>query len=218
MKRNSLWIIPLLLLAASCSTVNYTRVNVEVPIKTVLDIQKLEEIIITDFFIKKEAEDFDINQELVNFFTTEMKQSFKGTVTSHKTSFENEQLFKDSSFWKNLQTDSQEAVFFSGIAEYSKEVRKAILETKKKDAEDPFSRDKAIEERRFYTLNLDLYIINAKTGETIYSREFKESQGYENPKQTGPFAFYELTERVKKKFFANILGGSRVQQRYLITD
>ena len=218
MKRNSFLIIPLLFLVASCSSVDYTRVTVEIPIKTVLDIQQLDEIIITDFLIKKEAENFDMNQELVNFFTTEIKQAFKGTVTPRKISFENEKLFKDSSFWKNLQAGPQGSVFFTGIAEYSKEVRKAILETKKKGAEDPFSRDKAIEERQFYTLNIDLYIIDAKTGETIYSRAFKESQGYENPKQTGPFAFYELTERVKQKFLTNILGGSRLQQRYLITD
>ncbi|MGD2246568.1 MAG: hypothetical protein PVI11_08485 [Candidatus Aminicenantes bacterium] len=218
MKRNSIWIIPLLLLAASCATLDYTRVTVEVPIKTVLDLEKLEEVIITDFFIKKEAEDFDMNQELVNFFTTEIKQTFKGAVRSQKTSFENEQLFRDSTFWKNLQPDSQGAVFFTGIVEYNKEVRKAILETKKKGTEDPFSRDEAIEERRFYTLNLDLYIIDTQTGETIYSRTFKESQGYKNPKQTGPFAFYELTERVKQKFLTDIFGGSRRQQRYLIKD
>ena len=79
MKRNSFLIIPLLFLFASCSSVDYTRVTVEIPIKTVLDIQQLDEIIITDFLIKKEAENFDMNQELVNFFTTEIKQFFKGT-------------------------------------------------------------------------------------------------------------------------------------------
>jgi len=95
--------------------------------------------------------------------------------------------------------------------------RKAIVQTKKK-ADETFSRDRAIEERRFYTINLNFYFIDAQTGEVLYTQAFKETQGYKNPKQTGAFAFYDLADTVKGKLFNNVLGTARIQQRYLIKD
>lgn len=218
MKRNSAILIILVIFFVSCSSLDYTKVNFTVPVKTVFDIDQFKEIIVTDFFIKKEAEDFDINQELVDYLSNEIKQSFKGNVTSRKTTLEKEELIQDKSFWQNLLPDAEDTAIVTGVVEYNQEVRKAILATKKKGSEAAFRRDQAIEERRFYTLNLDLYIIDIKTGATAFTTSFKESQGYENPNQTGPFAFFDLIERVKNKFLGSILGGVKAQQRYLIRD
>jgi hypothetical protein len=192
-------------------------VNVEVPGKAVFDINQFDEIIVTDFFIKKETEDFDLNQELVNYFATQMKQNFKAEVSSRRVSLSNEELFKDKAFWKNIQPDSQEAIFFTGTVDYLEEVRKAIVKTKKK-ADDTFQRDSAIEERRFYTLNLNFYMIDAQTGEVLYTKAFKETRGYKNPNQTAAFAFFDLADIVKAKFFSTVLGTVKIQQRYLIKD
>jgi hypothetical protein len=216
MKKNKLLFILILFYLASCSSANYTRVAVQVPRKTVLDINQFDEIIVSDFLIKKEPENFNLNQELVTFFTTEMTQSIKGKVSRRRISLDSEELFKKASFWKDLLSDSKETILFTGIAEYTEEIRKAILQTKKKRSDDNFSRKEAVEERRFYTLNLSLYLIDSQTGETLYTQVFKETQGYKNPKQTGPFAFFDLAEKVKGKFFGQILSGVRAQQRFLI--
>lgn len=217
MKKNKFILILSLLFFVSCTSVSYFRVNLELSRKALFDINQFKEIIVTDFFIKKEAESFDLNQELVNYFTTQMKQNFKPEVSSRKISFPNEELFKDKSFWKSIQPDSQKTVLFTGTVDYLEEVRKAIVQTKKKNDE-MFSRDKAIEERRFYTINLNFYFIDAQTGEVLYAQAFKETQGYKNPKQTGAFAFYDLADTVKVKLFNNVLGTATIQQRYLIKD
>jgi prolyl oligopeptidase PreP (S9A serine peptidase family) len=129
---------------------------------------------------------------------------------------DNEGLFKNVSFWKELLSDSQKTVLLTGIAEYTEEIRKAILRTKKKRSDDTFSREGDVEERRFYTLNLSLFLIDSQTGEPLYTQAFKETQGYKNPKQTGPFAFFDVAEKVKGKFFNQILGRVTSQQRFLI--
>lgn len=217
MKKNKAIFILLLFIFVSCSSVNYFRVNVEVPGKAVFDINQFDEIIVTDFFIKKETEDFDLNQELVNYFAIQMRQNFKAEVSSRRVSLSNEELFKDKAFWKNIQPDSQEAILFTGTVDYLEEVRKAIVKTKKK-ADDTFQRDRAIEERRFYTLNLNFYMIDAQTGEVLYTKAFKETRGYRNPNQTAAFAFFDLADIVKAKFFSTVLGTVKIQQRYLIKD
>ncbi|MGD8534845.1 MAG: hypothetical protein PVF66_03270 [Candidatus Aminicenantes bacterium] len=217
MKKNKTIFILLLLFFASCSSVNYFKVNVEVPGKPVFDINQFDKIIVTDFFIKKEREDFDLNQELVNYFETQMKQNFEAEVLSRRVSLSDEEIFKEKAFWKNIQPDSQETVLFTGTVDYLEEVRKAVVQTKKK-ADDSFQRDKAIEERRFYTLTFDFYLIDAQTGEILYTRSLKETQGYKNPNQTAAFAFFDLANTVKSKFFSTVLGTVKIQQRYLIKD
>ncbi|UCE22106.1 MAG: hypothetical protein JSV46_07815 [Candidatus Aminicenantes bacterium] len=217
MKKNKTIFILLLLFFVSCSSVNYFKVNLQVPGKPIFDINQFDEIIVTDFFIKKETKDFDLNQELVNYFETQMKQNFKAEVSSRRISLSTEEIFKDKDFWKNIQPDSQETVLFTGTVDYLEEVRKAIVQTKKK-ADDTFQKDKAIEERRFYTLTLVFYMIDAQTGELLYTKDFKETQGYRNPNQTAAFAFFDLADTVRSKFFSNVLGTVKIQQRYLIKD
>ena len=132
MKKNKLLFVLILLYFASCSFANYSKVAVQVPVKPVLDINQFDEIVVSDFLIKKEPEDFDLNRELVTFFTTEITQIIKGRVSRRRISLDSEELFKNASFWKELLSGSQKTVLFTGIAEYTEEIRKAVIRTKKK--------------------------------------------------------------------------------------
>lgn len=218
MKKIKIALLLALLLSFSCASSDYWKLKIEVPERAVLNLDQFSEIVITNFLIKEERKDFDLNQELVDYFSFEIGQKFKGKISSKKISFEKEEPFKNEDFWKNLLPDLKEAIFITGSAQYTEEIRKAILEKKRARFEEPFVSERALAERRFYTLNLNLYIIDAKTGKALYERDFKESKGYENPKQRAPFAFFDLIQRVKSKFLRNILGETRIQERYLISD
>lgn len=190
----------------------------EIPGKTSVDLDQYKEVVITNFLIKEETKDFNLNNEIIDYFSFEIGQNFNGKVSKEEITFE-EEPFKNEAFWKNLLPAEKDALFFTGGAEYTEEIRKAILQEKRDRFEDPFiSKKKGLAERRFYTLNIDLYIIDAKTGKTLYTRNFKESKGYANPKQTAAFAFFELIQKVKTRFFRSILGEARIQERYLIYD
>lgn len=218
MKKIKIALLLALWFSLSCTTSNYWKLKIEVPGGTVLNLDQFSEIVITNFLIKEETKDFDLNQELTDYFTSEIGHKFKGKISSKKISFEKEEPFQKEDFWKNLSPDLEEAVLFTGSAQYTAEIRKAILEKKKERFEGPFPTERTLAERRFYTLNLSFYIIDAKTGKALYKRNFKESKGYKNPKQTASFAFFDLIQRVKAKFFRSILGEERIQERYLISD
>ena len=218
MKKIKIVLILTILFSFSCASNDYWKLRVEVPGRTSLNLDQYKEIVITNFLIKKETKDFNLNRELVDYFSFEIGQNFNGKVSIKEITFE-EESFKNEAFWKNLLPAQEEAILFTGGAQYTEEIRKAILQEKKEHFEDPFiSKKRGLAERRFYTLNLDLFIIDAKTGKTLYTRNFKESRGYQNPKQTAPFAFFDLIQRVKAKFFRNILGEASIQERYLIYD
>ncbi len=218
MKKIKIALVLTILFSFSCASNDYWKLRVEVPGKTSFNLDQYNEVVITNFLIKEETKGFNLNQELVDYFSFEIGQNFKGKVSIKEITFE-EEPFKNEAFWKNLLPDRKEAILFTGGVQYTEEIRKAILQKQKERFEDPFvSKKRKLAERRFYTLNLDLYIIDAKTGKALYKRNFKESKGFQNPKQTAPFAFFELIQRVKAKFFRNILGEARIQERYLIHD
>lgn len=217
MKKNKAALALALLFFCSCVSDSYYKLRIDVPAKTNLTLSQFNEIIITNFLIKKETKDINLSKELVNYFSFELGQTFRGKVSTGEVSLKDETLFKDEDFWKNLYPERKNSILLTGNAQYSEEVRKAILEKKIDRFETPFSPEKAMSERRFYILNLDLYLINTESGKTLYKRSFNESKGYDNPKETAYFAFFDLIQGVKGKLFSNVLGERKTQERYLLS-
>jgi hypothetical protein len=217
MKKAKFALLLLSLFLLSCSSSYYWKTKIEIPGEPILKLDNFKEIVITDFIIKKETKDFDLNREIVDYLTSELAKEFEGKIYSVNVPLEKEEMLGDEEFWKAQGEDLKETLLISGSAQYTEEVRKAILARRKDAVDDPFRSQRGLAERKFYTFLLDLYVIDPKTGSALYKRSFKESQGYENPKQTAHFAFFDLIQRVKTKFFQNIFAEAKIQERYLIS-
>lgn len=200
----------------SCQVRDQTKLRIQMPRKPPINLENYEEIIATNFLVKEQAEDFDINKELNEYFVTELGQNLDKKVSSHKIVIEKNEAFENQDFWKGLFPDQKQALFFTGSVEYTQEIRKAIKSAQKRRFETPFPEESRIEERRFYSLSLQLFLIDTKSGEALYKRTFKENKSYQNPNQTAYFAFYDLMRTVKDKLFRQILGEEQIQERYLI--
>ncbi|NIM91184.1 MAG: hypothetical protein GTO17_09575 [Candidatus Aminicenantes bacterium] len=216
-KKINLVFLLVLVLHFSCASFNYLKVNVELPGITTLSLDQFQEIVITDFLVEKQTTGFDINQELVDFFSAELSRHFKGKITTRDVTWEKKDLSQEEDFWKTFLSDPEEVLILTGSVRYSEEIRKAILEEYTGETERFYPREKGLAQRKFYTLTLNLCLIEAETGEMLYTRDFKESRGYKNPKQTANFAFFDLMETVRGKFFRNVVGEEKLEQRYLIS-
>lgn len=216
MKRIKLLSLVGLLILYSCSSSEYWKLRFEVPTKAALNLDEFKEIVITKFLVKEETKQFNLNKELTDYFAAELEQKFNGKISSSTASLEKEELFQNEEFWKDLSSDLKEAVFFTGSVGYTEEVRKALLKEGKRKFEDPFPSGKRLVQRKFYTLNIDIYIIEAQSGKTLYKRNFKETKSYKNPNQTAFFAFFDLMQSVKDKLLRTLFGESRIQERYII--
>jgi len=221
MKRKKIKLLLLsgiIILFSSCATNEYRKLRIEIPEKAVVNLDDFQEIIITDFFVEKEPDDININKELKDYFVFELKKNIEKTVSQKDLAIENEECFKNEDFWKQALPEKAETLVLTGKAQYSQEVRKALLEREKKQHETPFRSELKLAQRKFYTLTLDIYLIDVQTGKIIFQRKFDETKNYENPNQTAYFAFFDLIQNVKKKFFRNILGEEKLQERYLILN
>ncbi|MGD2294437.1 MAG: hypothetical protein PVF22_01200 [Candidatus Aminicenantes bacterium] len=216
MKKSSLIILVCLFVLSSCVTNDYWKLKIEVPRKTQLDLNAFDEVIITPFLVKGETEDIDLNKEIVEYFVAELKRKTQNPISTRDVAVDKEDSFESKDFWQNIGSVSEGTLFLTGSAEYSEETRKALIKRSKKRYEDPFPTPAKLEQRKFFTLNLDLYLIDAQTGEAVFKREFKETKAYSNPNQTAYFAFFDLILQVKEKLLRSILGTEQVQERYLI--
>jgi len=217
MKKNRLLLFLLVLILASCATSEHFKLRIELPRKTAFSSDPYEEIVITDFIISEERKDFDLNKDLKEYFQPELEQNFKKKVSLENIALEQVDIFKDEEFWKNLPRDLKKAIYFTGSAQYSSETRKSLLRTERRRHEDPFQSQPRLAQRNFYTLQIELFLIDAGSGKILYQRKFKETKSFKNPNQTSHFAFFDLVSQVKDKLFRNIFGTVQLQERYLIT-
>lgn len=199
----------------ACSSYDYVKLRVELPTKTSLSLEPYSEIKIAHFLVKNQPKEMDLNKELRDYWQFEFSKATEHKVTLEDITINEEIIIKDKDFWKN-QASSQKALYLTGIAEYKEEIRKALLRQEKRQFEDPFSSTPKLAERKFFSMALDLYLIDSESGEIVYHRQFKENHFSQNKNQTAYFAFFALIQKIKQKLFRQLLGGERIQERYLI--
>jgi hypothetical protein len=183
--------------------------------KPKLELERFDQISITDFVQKEEITEFDINKEIKDYIAQEIKVRTGQKVNKETISPDDEKRFEDKDYWAGVSDDESKDLYFTGSLEYKAEVRKALVKEKKK-FEDPFQEEDPFVQRKQYSLLLNLYLIDSQTGEILYKRSFNESKAYENPNQTSYFAFFDLIYNIKEKLFRDVFQVKRPQKRYLL--
>jgi hypothetical protein len=218
LKSSKVILLLCVLALCACSGSRHWKVKIEMPRAISFELERFQELIITDFHIKSERKDIDLNKEMVEYLSFEFGQNIDAPVSTKKIDLKNEEIFEDESFWKEVPTEKEEAIILTGSVEYKSEIRKALVDEEKRQFENPFPRNTGLEERRFYTLFFDLYMIDSLTGKILYTRNFKQTKHYANPNQTAYFSLFDLIKIVKNKLFQAFLGEELLQERYLISE
>ena len=218
LKNNKFIWLFLLFALYSCSTGGgrYWRVRVEMPRSVSFELDRFEAMVVTNFLVEKERTDFDLNKETTEYFTFEFGKNIEIPVSKAEAAPANAESFEQADFWTDIPTEKEHAILFTGTIDYRSEVRKALVDREKRQFEDPFPDRTALEERKFFTLFFNLYLIDSNTGEILYQKNFKETRNYKNPNQTPYFAYFDLIQSVKDKLFQAFLAEELLQERYLI--
>lgn len=214
----------LVLALAACSSSNATRLRIQIPRRAEVRLADFDGIAMTNFLIQSDDEadakkvelDFDLNQELIDYLSNELKIELEEDVDIHTLNLEDEALFEDEQFWQNFSKDGKKVLIISGTMQYGQETRKALISKEKRQHETPFPSPERLQTRKFYTLNMHIHILDSESGVNLYNQTFKETRAYSNPNQTAQFAFYDLLYEIKEKLFREMMGGEKIQERYLI--
>ncbi len=217
MRKNSL-IGSLLIFLAACSASDlYKKVRIEIPAFSPFRLDQFQELAITTFLSTPETTGLDLNKELADYFAPEFKKRFHGKVFIRPASFDNEETFQTPEFWKSLDPQSEARLYLTGKAAFSRETRKAVMSRPGDPRQDELAPQRSIAERTVFHLDLAVYLIKAADGEILFTKTFKETRAYTNPRQKSDFAFYDLVQRVRKKLFRPWFGEESLQERYLLT-
>lgn len=203
--------------AAACSLDSpYVRVRVEMPTTAVVRAEDYREVVVAGFVVARPAEGVDLNDGLSSFFETEFKVRVPSAVISRRPAPESEDALKQDERWRSAAGSGGKVLFLTGKAGFDQELRKALLESGPSRAEEPFSRDKVWDERKSFTLEATLMLIDGSTGRPVFEKEYKETATYTNIRQPAGFALFDVLQRLKVKFFRDALGAQRLQERYLL--
>ena len=201
----------------ACGSHQQWKLKVEIPGKTYLDISQFDKIIITNFLVDQNPAGFDINKEIVDYLSFELGQHTEIPIAFEQIPFSKEDLEENPGFWRNHSAHKNRLVFLTGHISYKEELHVGLSGQEKKQHETPFPEESKLARRKFFALHMDIYLIEGRSGNIVYSRSFNERSSYKNINQTAPFAFFPLIQRVRNKLFRNILGESLLQERYLIS-
>ena len=204
--------------AAGCAVVApYRSVRIDLPGVTPLKLEDYREILVLPFKEEAPLPDFALSKEATAYIAEELGRDFKGRVLTLEPTDAAFPPPEDEAAWKEKGAGHPQALFLTGVVRLTSEVRKAINENER-EVDGPFKKTgSGLSERRLYTLNMTLGLVDAGTGRPVFRKDYKEVRTYLVTKQPAEFAFYELAERVRLKFFRTILGAERVQERYLLS-
>jgi len=147
-----------------------------------------------------------------------MARKYEGKVYRQPVPADKAGAAGDQAFWSGLPAEHGPGLFLTGIVLYREEVRKAILETDRKEIDGPFRQEKkGLSERRIYTLTIGVSLIRSGTGEVVLSKEFKQTTTYPDSNVPVSYAFYELSPHFRQMFLQAVFGEERLQERYLFT-
>jgi hypothetical protein len=216
MRGTAIFALAIVLAAAACFSRPPVPVKVEMPGVSAFPPGLFSEIIVTDFRDDVPSPDFALGRELQGYLAAELGRSFKGTVSHMDLSRDGKAAADDPAFWKQAGDGRERAVFLTGSAGLVGQTRKA-LEKKKLPTVGPFNIDRRglIEQRR-WTLSVDLSVVSAATGEALYKITFREERDYIDLYKPAEFAFAELADRIRARFFPFLFGAPTIEERILL--
>jgi hypothetical protein len=215
MRRNSALLAAIALGLAFCSGRAPVKVSVEIPGSAAIPRDTVQTLLLAGFYQEKPAKDFDIDAALVRYLLDEFKPRVKGTVESAPVAWPGPQALADKEFWKK-EGAGRKATFLTGTADFVQETRKTLQDGDARDFDGPFKPRDPWAERKFFSLQLDVALIDARTGETVFRRKFQETINSENVKQTAEFAVFDMMGRIKVKLLRSLFGSERPLERYLL--
>jgi len=218
MRKNRLLLVFIALGLAACAAEAPTKVNLQVPGPAALRWDEIKTVILSGFFLDLEFKEFDLNKTLVGYFHDELKRRIRGSIEDTPIAWENADSLSSSDFWKSRSGRGQGTLILTGKVRYAQETRKALLVGERRPIDEgPFKPENPWTERRAYTLKLDLAIIDAQTGQSVFRKEYEEAVATENLKHTAEFALYELMARIRPRVFRVLFGAERPLDRYLLS-
>jgi tetratricopeptide (TPR) repeat protein len=195
-----------------------SRVALDLPAAPAVDLKPYKEIVLFGFWQEQPVKDFDLDGALLEYWRDELEHPFPGRVTKAAILWEDGRTGTNSAFWRGSLPDPAGKLILTGTARFTRENRKSLVAGDRRELDDgPFAPVKPWQDRRVYSLKLEVDLIRPDSGEILFRKEFAENTDSDNPNARAEFAFYGLLRTVRVKLFRSLFGEERPQERFLLS-
>jgi hypothetical protein len=189
---------------AVCRSTGDLVIQVDLPGVSPFAPGSFDQVVVTDFRDEAPLPDFRAGRELREYLAAEIDQAFPGPVTRLGTSEE------------AVSAGRERVLILAGSIRMATEVRKA-LDIKNPPLDGPFKPPgRGLVEACRWTMTVELSVLSAVDGATLYHRRFEEQRDYIDLDKPAEFAFSELSARLRARFLPVLLGSSTLETRTLL--
>lgn len=175
--------------------------------------ERFDEIIVPDFAEAAPVPDLSFGRRIADDLAAGMRDVFKGRVSRRPGPSGTGAAALDRDFWRSAGAGARSAVFLFGTAALTEQAQKALKEDDlPKDG--PFKLEgHGLAERKRFVLIIGFALIDAATGETLWTSEVKETRISNEIVETPEFALAELLPPVRARLFLMLFGRSHADRR-----
>jgi hypothetical protein len=212
MKKKLLYLPVLLLLTltfASCG-VQSSEVLISSPLQPKYVAKGYTRIYIADFFVTGVNDvdknvNINVNKEIKETLKSEFKDRSGYEVEDLKIEFDTSKtpdaILKDTAFWAAQETSEKEkSMILTGAAEFSNHEKSGLITERIRNPQTGYERNVTTNKERLQlVLAINLYLLDAKTGDKLFSESFKEEEVYDDVSNVSLPLFYDVFERIAPK-------------------
>jgi hypothetical protein len=212
------FLLPLLLavLLPSCSLAPTRGVTIEGPAVSPIGIQNDAEIIVADFKEGAPVPDLALGRDIADYLAREMKAAFRGRVSRRSLPENSQAATQIGEAAGSAGREPGGMLLLSGEARLLQESQKALRDAGLPE-DGPFRFEgRGLVERKRFTLEIALRLVDLARGETILERTFTETRTYDNAQTHPGFALFDLLPLIKAKLFPQLFGRQALEQRTLL--
>jgi len=204
----------LLLVAACCYWTacgsNATEVQISSPLRPKYSAQGYKKIYIADFNVSGQQDvdkniRFNVDKEIRETLKSEFKDRSGYQIFDLKVNYDKqkkpEDILKDAQFWSGQDLkDKEESIILTGAVDFSNHQKSGLVTERVTNPQTGTQRDvTSSRDQLQLVLNLDLYLIDAKSGAKLFQEDFKEEQTYDDVTVVSLPLFYDVFERMAPK-------------------
>ncbi len=197
------------LTAVSCG-VKTSEVLISSPLQPKYVAKGYSKIYIADFFVTG-VNDIDknvnvnVNKEIKETLKAEFKDKSGYEVEDLKVEFDTSKtpdaILKDTAFWSAQEIeDKQNSMILTGSAEFSNHEKSGLISERIRNPQTGYERNVTTSRERLQlVLAINLYLLDANTGDKLFSENFKEEEVYDDVSNVSLPLFYDVFERIAPK-------------------
>jgi hypothetical protein len=194
------------LLVAACATAPERPQASGVPALPAAVPERFDEMIVPDFAETAAVADLNLGQRIADYFAGELRGTFKGKTTRLAIPAVTAAAAEGRDVWRSAGAGTPSAVFLFGVAGLNEQAQKALNEgDMPKDG--PFRLEgRGLVERKRFILTIDVFLIEAATGEVIWKHELRETKFYDGLSTVPEYALTDLLPAVRARLFPLLFG------------